>query len=69
MQVLAPIVNHCLDEFGPDKVVFGSDWPVCKLVASYREWVEALGQIISSRSHSDREKLLAGNATRLYALT
>ena len=66
---LAPIVNHCLDVFGPDKVVFGSDWPVCNLVASYRGWVEALGQIISSRSHTDREKLLAGNATRLYTLT
>ena len=37
---LAPIVNHVLDEFGPDRVVFGGDWPVCTLAATYRQWVE-----------------------------
>ena len=32
---LAPIVNHVLDAFGPDRVVFGGDWPVCTLSATY----------------------------------
>ena len=36
---LAPIVNHCLDTFGPERVVFGSDWPVCLNGAPLRDWV------------------------------
>ncbi len=65
---LAPIVNFCLDTFGPDRVVFGGDWPVCRLVASYREWVEALKQIISSRPVEEQRKVLHDNAVRLYKL-
>ena len=38
-ETLAPIINHCLDSFGPDRVIFGGDWPVCRLVASYKQWV------------------------------
>ena len=33
---LAPVVNHTLDVFGPDRVMFGGDWPVCTLAATYR---------------------------------
>jgi len=63
---LAPIINHCLDAFGPDRVVFGSDWPVCTLVASYREWVVALREIVSQRPEADQRKLFHDNAARLY---
>ncbi len=63
---LAPIVNHCLDSFGPDRVIFGSDWPVCTLVASYREWVVALRDIIRERPQSEQKKLLHENAERFY---
>lgn len=66
---LAPIIDYCLDEFGPDRVVFGSDWPVCKLTASYSDWVTALLEIISKRSYQDQVKLLSANAIRLYGLT
>jgi len=65
---LAPTVNYCLDTFGPDRVVFGGDWPVCTLVASYREWVTALREIIANRSEQDQRKLLYGNAERFYGL-
>ncbi|MFO0820092.1 MAG: amidohydrolase family protein [Pirellulales bacterium] len=63
---LAPIINHCLDAFGPDRVIFGSDWPVCTLVASYRDWVVALREIIAERPAADQRKLLHDNAARLY---
>lgn len=63
---LAPIVNHCLDAFGPDRVVFGSDWPVCTLVAPLRDWVVALREIIHERPVADQRKLLHDNAARLY---
>lgn len=66
---LAPIINHCLDEFGPDRVVFGGDWPVCLLGGTFREWVTALRTIISQRPQADQEKLWSGNARRHYSLT
>lgn len=67
-EALAPIVNHCLDAFGPDRVVFGSDWPVCLLGAPLKTWVEMLGQIIEPRPQADQAKLWAGNAIKHYGL-
>lgn len=66
---LAPIVNHVLDTFGPDRVVFGGDWPVCTLAATLKEWVQALQSIVSERSETDRRKLFHDNAVRVYRLT
>ncbi len=66
---LAPVVNHCLDSFGPDRVIFGSDWPVCLMGAPLADWVKALRQIIASRPVADQKKLLAENAERFYKLT
>ena len=65
---LAPIVNHCLDEFGPDRVMFGGDWPVCLLGARYGEWVNALNEIVSNRPEEERQKLFHQNGTRTYQL-
>ena len=65
---LAPVVNHCLDTFGPDCVVFGGDWPVCLLGATYQKWVHMLRQIIASRSHAHQMQLWSGNALRFYEL-
>jgi L-fuconolactonase len=65
---LAPIVNHVLDSFGPDRVVFGGDWPVCTLGATYKEWVTALKAIVKDRKREDQEKLFHDNAVRVYGL-
>ncbi len=65
---LAPIVNHCLDAFGPDRVMFGGDWPVCTRVATLRRWVDALAEVIRGRSESQRRKLWHDNAVRFYGL-
>jgi L-fuconolactonase len=65
---LAPIINHTLDSFGPDRVMFGGDWPVCTLAASYRQWVEALKQIVRARTLADQRKLFHDNAARFYRL-
>jgi predicted TIM-barrel fold metal-dependent hydrolase len=67
-EILAPIINHCLDEFGPDRVVFGGDWPVCLLGSSYQRWVQSLKEVISTRSWSKQKKLLHDNAQRFYRL-
>jgi L-fuconolactonase len=65
---LAPIVNHCLDSFGPDRVMFGSDWPVCTQRASLQRWVEVLAAIVAGRSRQQQSKLFAENALKFYAL-
>lgn len=66
---LAPAVNHCLDAFGPDRVVFGGDWPVCLLGATYQAWVQMLRQIIAARPAEQQRKLWSANALRHYALS
>jgi predicted TIM-barrel fold metal-dependent hydrolase len=65
---LAPIVNHTLDTFGPDRVMFGGDWPVCTQVASYKEWLTALQNIVKERSDEQQRKLFHDNAVRVYGL-
>ncbi len=65
---LAPAVNHCLDKFGPDRVVFGGDWPVCLLGAPLKRWVEFLTQIVATRPAAEQEKLWSANALRHYSL-
>ncbi len=65
---LAPVVNHTLDAFGPDRVMFGGDWPVCTLVATYRQWYDALREIVSNRPESEQRRLLYDNAVRHYRL-
>ena len=67
-QTLAPVVNHCLDSFGPDRVVFGGDWPVCLLGAPLNDWITALSKIIQTRPVVDQEKLWSGNAKSVYRL-
>jgi L-fuconolactonase len=65
---LAPVVNHVLDAFGPSRVMFGGDWPVCTLAATYRRWVEALRAMVKDRPEDQRRKLFHDNAARFYGL-
>jgi len=65
---LAPAVNGTIDAFGVDRVMFAGDWPVCTLVASYKEWLTALREIISNRPEADQRKILHDNAVKQYGL-
>jgi L-fuconolactonase len=65
---LAPAVNGTIQAFGWDRVVFGGDWPVCTLAASYREWLTALKQIIADRPEANQRKLLHDNAAKFYGV-
>jgi predicted TIM-barrel fold metal-dependent hydrolase len=66
---LAPIVNHVLDSFGPDRVMFAGDWPVCTTVAPLADWVNALKTIVGGRTPEQQRKLFHENAVRVYGLT
>lgn len=65
---LAPIIHHCVEEFGHDRVMFGGDWPVCTMTATFRQWVEALQQIVADWSEENQRKLFHDNAVRVYGL-
>ncbi len=65
---LEPIISHCVQVFGHDRVMFGSDWPVCTTTATLHEWVAALQQIVCSWSETNQRKLFYDNAVRFYEL-
>ncbi len=63
---LRPYVEHCIECFGWERVVWGSDWPVCNKAASLSHWVKVTHELISDASTSEKAALLAGNAPRIY---
>jgi L-fuconolactonase len=65
---LAGPIRHALDCFGPHRLLFGSDWPVCLLAASYDEVVSAAGTGLAALDDAERAAVLGGNARRVYAL-
>jgi L-fuconolactonase len=65
---LRPYVQHVLSLFGPDRLMFGSDWPVCTLAGTWKEVLAAFTQAIGPQPIEAREKLLGETAARFYAL-
>jgi predicted TIM-barrel fold metal-dependent hydrolase len=65
---LAPFVEHTIDCFGWERVIFGSDWPVCTLSASLGQWVEALRAIVAGATEEQQRRLFHDNAVRIYRL-
>ncbi|WP_328492542.1 amidohydrolase family protein [Streptomyces sp. NBC_00414] len=65
---LAPYADTVLEAFGPGRLMFGSDWPVCTLVASYAEVVDIAARLTGKLGESEREEIFAGTATRVYGL-
>jgi predicted TIM-barrel fold metal-dependent hydrolase len=65
---LRPYIEHVIASFGWDRVLFGSDWPVCTLASSYRRWVETLQSITQSAGVANQKKLFCDNAVRVYRL-
>ena len=65
---LAPYASRVLEWFGPERCVFGSDWPVCLLAASYAHVIDACGLAIGDVPTAERERIFGGNAIELYRL-
>jgi len=65
----APYVRHVVSSFGYDRIMFGSDWPVCLLAASYAEVVSLLESSLPEDMTDEQRRLLfGGNAARFYGL-
>ncbi|MEI8375668.1 MAG: amidohydrolase [Planctomycetota bacterium] len=63
-----PYIEHCLDVFSWNRVVWGSDWPVCRITVPLSRWVETTREIIAGESEENQRKLLYANAIRLYRI-
>ncbi|MGW5174234.1 amidohydrolase family protein [Streptomyces sp. NPDC004082] len=65
---LRPYADTVLDAFGPGRLMFGSDWPVCTLAASYSEVVDSARELTRELSAGERADVLTRTATRVYRL-
>ncbi len=60
--------DHLLDNFGPDRLMWGSDWPVLNLRGSYVDWHTEFANWLSPLSSAERRSILGGTASDFYAL-
>jgi L-fuconolactonase len=65
---LEPYAAHVLAAFGPDRVMWGSDWPVCRLRAEYGDWLEAAEALTQDLGPPARAEVFGGTARRFYRL-
>ncbi|MGW2699971.1 amidohydrolase family protein [Streptomyces sp. NPDC001340] len=65
---LRPYTETALEAFGPDRLMFGSDWPVCTLAATYAQVIDTAGELTSGLSAAERTALYEGTAGRVYDL-
>jgi L-fuconolactonase len=63
-----PYLRHALAEFGADRCMFGSDWPVATLATSYSGWIDVVGQALLDLPAAERDAVTAGTARRVYQL-
>ena len=67
-QTLKPYTDHVLQSFGPERLIFGSDWPVVNLAGGYQAWFDAATDLLSDLSVSERAKVFGENAALAYAV-
>ncbi len=65
---LKPYVDAALEAFGPERCMFGSDWPVCELAGTYAQVIDALRQVLAAISETERAAIFGGTASRFYGL-
>ena len=65
---IRPCLDIAFDCFGVDRIVAGSDWPVCTLAAGYRRVIAMIDDYVAERSRVDRDAVMGGNALRLWKL-
>ncbi len=63
-----PYIEHTIDCFGFDRVMFGGDWPVSELASTYKRWVDVVDTVVAGASEAERRKLYRDNAIAFYRL-
>ncbi|MGH9614419.1 MAG: amidohydrolase family protein, partial [Bryobacteraceae bacterium] len=67
-QDLRPYLETVLEAFGPKRLMFGSDWPVCLVASGYRTWFELVSRFLASCTAVERDEVLGGTAIEAYKL-
>ncbi|WP_417683903.1 amidohydrolase family protein [Roseibium sp.] len=65
---LRPYVDHLLAAFEPDRLIWGSDWPVCTLASSYDRWVDTCETLLDGLNADQKDKIWRRNALTAYGL-
>jgi L-fuconolactonase len=65
---VTPYINHAIACFGFDRLMFGSDWPVCGLATPVQKWVALLDGVLQSNAEIERRKFYRDTAIRLYGM-
>ena len=65
---LQPYFEVILEAFGPERLLFGSDWPVCLVATNYKNWADLVKKNILSCSKEEQGKIMGDNAIRIYRL-
>jgi L-fuconolactonase len=65
---LRPAVELAIDAFGPHRLMFGSDWPVCRLVSTYQDVIQTIDRLVSQLTTSERSAVMGGTAVRSYGM-
>ena len=68
LEDLRPYVEEVVEIFGVDRVMFGSDWPICLLSGTYEQWFGTLQAILKDLPEGDKEKIFGANARRVYGI-
>jgi L-fuconolactonase len=68
VDMLRPVVDTVLDQFGPRAVMWGSDWPVLNLAGDYAKWVQVSDDLLAGLTPTERQAVFAGNAQAFYRL-
>lgn len=66
---LGPYIDVVVNSFGTNRIMFGSDWPVCLVASSYQQWLQLCTQYFSSYSNEVQALFFAKNARRFYSLS
>jgi len=65
---LQPYVDVALEAFAPRRLMFGSDWPVCTVAATYSKWISTVGDLLAKLSSEERARVFSETAVEAYRL-
>lgn len=68
MAGLQPYLDAVVAAFGTERILFGSDWPVCLVASSYSKWLKGVQNYFNTFSNTEQEAIFAGNAIKFYKL-
>ncbi|MGW4892854.1 amidohydrolase family protein [Kitasatospora sp. NPDC004240] len=66
---IRPVWDVLVDAFGPGRLMFGSDWPVCVLAGGWNRWADTVEELLDDCSEGEKQAVLSGTATSFYRLS